>query len=137
MMSEATQQRNIVLILARDLASMLATPMLIVDAQGELIFYNEAAGVILGRPFTEAGPVIFRDWARAFDPRDQEGKPVALDESPLGIVLTERTPAHRTLRFRSADGVERVVESTAFPLYARADEFVGGVTVFWGKREEG
>ena len=37
----------------------------------------------------------------------------------------------------SADGVERVVEATAFPLYARADEFVGGVTVFWGKHEEG
>ena len=55
-MSEATQQRSIVLILARDLASMLATPMLIVDAEGALIFYNEAAGSILGRPFNEADP---------------------------------------------------------------------------------
>jgi PAS domain-containing protein len=136
-MSEATKQRSIVLILARDLASMLATPMLIVDAQGELIFYNEAAGAILGRPFTEAEPAAFEDWARAFDPRDVEGKPVALVETSLGIALTERMPAHRTLRIRSADGIERVVESTAFPLYARADEFVGGVTVFWGKREEG
>jgi PAS domain-containing protein len=136
-MSEATRQRSIVLILARDLASMLATPMLIVDAQGELIFYNEAAGAILGRPFTEAEPAAFEDWARAFDPRDVEGKPVALVETSLGIALTERMPAHRTLRIRSADGIERVVESTAFPLYARADEFVGGVTVFWGKREEG
>jgi PAS domain-containing protein len=136
-MSEATKQRSIVLILARDLASMLATPMLIVDAQGELIFYNEAAGAILGRPFTEAEPAAFEDWARAFDPRDVEGKPVALVETSLGIALTERMPAHRTLRIRSADGIERMVESTAFPLYARADEFVGGVTVFWGKREEG
>ena len=136
-MSEATQQRSIVLILARDLASMLATPMLIVDAEGTLLFYNEAAGALLGRPFNEAEPVTFGDWARAFEPRDLEGKPVTLDESPLGIVLTERMPAHRTLRIRSADGVEHVVEATAFPLYARADEFVGGVTVFWGKHEEG
>jgi hypothetical protein len=30
-----------------------------------------------------------------------------------------------------------VVESTAFPLYARADEFVGAIAVFWGNREEG
>jgi PAS domain-containing protein len=135
--SEATQQRSIVLILARDLASMLATPMLIVDAEGTLIFYNEAAGAILGRPFTEAEPMAFGDWARAFDPRDAEGNPVALVETPLGIVLTERMPAHRTLLIRSVDGVERVVESTAFPLYARADEFVGGVAVFWGKHEEG
>ena len=136
-MSEATQQRSIVLILARDLASMLATPMLIVDAHGALIFYNEAAGAILRRPFTEAEPVAFEDWGPAFDPRDVEGKPVALSETPLGIVLTKRLPAHRTLRIRSADGVERVVESTAFPLYARADEFVGAIAVFWGNHEEG
>jgi PAS domain-containing protein len=135
--SEATKQRSIVLILERDLASMLATPMLIVDAEGTLLFYNEAAGGILGRPFNEAEPAILGDWARAFDPRDMEGKPVAMDESSLGIVLTRRMPAHRTLRIRSADGVERVVESTAFPLYARADEFVGGIAVFWGKHEEG
>jgi PAS domain-containing protein len=136
-MTEATQQRSIVLILARDLASMLATPMLIVDEQGAVIFYNEAAGAILGRPFTEAEPVAFEDWGPAFDPRDVEGKPVTLAETSLGIVLTERTPAHRTLRIRNADGIESVVESTAFPLYARADEFVGAIAVFWGKHEEG
>ena len=136
-MSEATQQRSIVLILARDLASMLATPMLIVDAEGTLLFYNEAAGAILGRPFTEAEPVAFEDWGPAFDPRDVEGKPMALAETALGVVLTERTPAHRRLRIRNADGIERVVESTAFPLYARADEFVGAIAVFWGNREEG
>jgi PAS domain-containing protein len=135
-MTEATQQRSIVLILARDLASMLATPMLIVDEQGAVIFYNEAAGAILGRPFTEAEPVAFEDWGPAFDPRDVEGKPVALAETPLGIVLTERTPTHRTLSIRNADGIERVVESTAFPLYAKADEFVGAIAVFWGKHEE-
>ena len=116
---------------------MLATPMLIVDAQGALIFYNEAAGAILGRPFNEAEPAILSDWARAFDPRDMEGKPVAMVDSSLGIVLTKQLPAHRTLRIRSVDGVERVVESTAFPLYARVNEFVGGVAVFWGKHEEG
>ena len=56
---------------------------------------------------------------------------------PLSVVLTDRTPAHRRLRIRNADGIERVVESTAFPLYARADEFVGAIAVFWGNREEG
>ena len=136
-MSEATQQRSIVLILARDLASMLATPMLIVDAEGTLLFYNEGAGAMLGRPFTEAEPTTFRDWAAAFEPRDLEGKPVAFGDSPLGVVLTERMPAHRAMLIRSADGIERVVEATAFPLYARADEFVGGIAVFWGTQEEG
>jgi len=35
--------KHLVHILAREFASNLATPTLIVDAQGQLIFYNEAA----------------------------------------------------------------------------------------------
>ena len=31
----------------------------------------------------------------------------------------------------SADGVEREIEVTAFPLFAHADEFVGVVVIFW------
>jgi hypothetical protein len=31
----------------------------------------------------------------------------------------------------SADGVEREVEVTAFPLFAHTDEFVGVVVIFW------
>jgi hypothetical protein len=31
----------------------------------------------------------------------------------------------------SADGVEREVEVSAFPLFAETDEFVGIVGIFW------
>ena len=45
------RQKDVVLILARELASNLATPMLVLDHTGALIFFNEAAEVIMGAPF--------------------------------------------------------------------------------------
>jgi hypothetical protein len=35
------------------------------------------------------------------------------------------------MRVTGADGVERKLSVTAFPLFAHADEFVGVVTIFW------
>ena len=64
-------------------------------------------------------------------PEELEGKPLALEERPLGIALVARKPAHRDLRIAGLDGRKRVVSVTAFPLFARADEFVGAVAVFW------
>jgi hypothetical protein len=42
-------QKNVVLILARGFAEQLATPMLIADAAGRLVFYNEPAEETIGR----------------------------------------------------------------------------------------
>ena len=47
-------QKHLTLIIARELASQLATATFIADAQGRLVFYNEAAEEILGRTFAEA-----------------------------------------------------------------------------------
>jgi hypothetical protein len=66
-----------------------------------------------------------------FSPEDLDGKPLALEELPLGIALVARKPAHRDLRIAGIDGQKRVVSVTAFQLFARADEFVGAVAVFW------
>src|SRR5919108_109224 len=48
-------QRPLELILARNLLSSLSTPAFLVDEAGVLVFYNDAAGVLLGRRFEEAG----------------------------------------------------------------------------------
>ena len=52
---ETRRHKHLVLILARELASNLATPTLIADADGTLVFYNEAAGTLLGKRFEELG----------------------------------------------------------------------------------
>src|SRR5262249_17528744 len=52
---DADRQKHLVLILAREFASNLSTPTLIADARGYLVYYNEAAELVVGRRFSEAG----------------------------------------------------------------------------------
>lgn len=123
-------QKHITLILARDLASTLATPVFVVDPDGELVYFNEAAERILGRSYAET-QMSAAEWAKAFTPSDDQGRRIPLGELPLARALIERIPDHRAIRIRGADGVERSIEVTAFPLFAQADRLVGGMAVFW------
>ena len=54
-MPEPQQTRSLVLILAKDLASRLATPVFVVDHEGSLLYFNEAAEPVLGVPYAETG----------------------------------------------------------------------------------
>jgi PAS domain-containing protein len=124
--------KHLVLMLAREFTSNLATPTLITDERGWLVFYNEAAEEVFGCPFAEAGEMPLDDWTARFAPRDPEsGEPLPLERRPTGIALTERRAAHEQIRITSVDGTERRVAVTAFPLFAHQDELVGTVTIFW------
>lgn len=124
-------QKHLILILARELASNLATPTLIADDRGQVVFYNEAAEPVLGGPFAEMGEVHIDDLAASFSPRTREGESLDLEGLPARVALDERREAHVRFWITSRDGVEREVSVTAFPLFAHADEFVGIVVIFW------
>lgn len=47
------------LILARQLASGLSVPVLLVDAHGDTLFYNESAEAIFGRQFADIDVLPF------------------------------------------------------------------------------
>ena len=128
----AIRHKHLVLILAREFAENLATPTLITDERGWLVFFNEAAEEVFGRSFAEAGEMPIDHWSTQYSPRSVEtDEPVLLERRPTGIALYERRAAHERLRITSIDGVSREVEVTAFPLFAHADELVGTVTIFW------
>lgn len=127
---EKRRQKHLVLILAREFASNLATPTLIADDEGTLVFYNEAAEEVVGTPFAEAGEVSLDEWSASFQPRTESG-PVPPERLTTQIALHERRVAHERYRIRSADGAEREVSVTALPLFAHSDEFVGIVAIFW------
>ncbi len=126
----AVRQRNVALILARELAVNLATPMWIWDELGELVYYNEHVQAILGRPQSEIGLGKITELPQ-LEPEDLQGRPIPVSELPSAVVLEQRRPAHRDLRVRGWDGVRRELSVTAFPLFARGGEFVGAVSVFW------
>jgi PAS domain-containing protein len=128
----AVRQKHLVLILAREFASNLATPTLITDERGYVVYYNEAAEQVIGRSYTEVGEIPFDEWSAQFSPRSLEtDEPIPLERRPTGIALYERRAAHERMRFTSVDGVAREDAVTAFPLFAHTDELVGTVTIFW------
>jgi PAS domain-containing protein len=104
------RQKHLVLILAREVASNLATPALIADAEGRLVYYNEAAEEVIGRTFAEAGEMRLDEWTASFDPRTlDDAEPLPARRTPSRIALDERRPAHERFRIRSRDGAERQV----------------------------
>lgn len=125
------KQRNLVQILARDFASRLATAVFLVDPDGELIYFNEAAEDLLGQHFSEGHGMSVREQLTAFAPVAEDGSRLPLEELPLGIALVRRVPAHGALKIVGHDGERRDIEVTAFPLFAHSDEFVGAVAIFW------
>ena len=54
--------KNLILILAREFASKLAVPMLIVDDTDRVVFFNEAAEELLGTTFAEAAQLDYDGW---------------------------------------------------------------------------
>ena len=133
MAADDSTQRNLVMILARDLTSRLATPAFVVDADGTLAYFNEAAEPVLGRSYAEAGELRAGEWATDWKPTDLNGMPLPLEELPLGIAFREGRAAHRPIRITGGDGVEREIEVTAFPLCPRPNVIVGAVAVFWDR----
>jgi PAS domain-containing protein len=126
------------LILARELASNLATPMMLFDHRGMLVFYNDAAARLIGRPFGEMGETPGEEFGAVLRMKTPDGQVLRRRDSPSGVSFNERRPSHQTLYATGYDGVERLVHATAYPLFGTNGEMHGVVSVFWevGDREE-
>ncbi len=119
------------LILMRQLASYLATPIFLVDADGTLVFYNEAAEGLLGRRFEDLPEMGRDEWLQAFQPHQLDGSPLSPDDNPLPAALADGREHHRTVAIIGFDGHERQISVTAFPLIGQARRMAGAVAVFW------
>jgi PAS domain-containing protein len=127
---EGSTQRPLELILARNLLSTLSTPAFLVNRPGDLVFYNEAAGALLGRRFEEHGSMPGPEWVEAFGPLDDDGNPIPLAEQPLTACLRTNRPGHARHRIRSVGGAEHVVEVSALPVIG-TDGSQGAMAFFW------
>jgi PAS domain-containing protein len=127
------------LILARELASNLATPMTLIDARGVLVFYNDAAALLIGKTFAEMGETPAEEFGAVLQFKTPDGEPLRRRDTPSGIAFMERRPSHQTLAATAYDGVQRLVHATAYPLFGTNGEMHGVVSVFWevAGQEEG
>ena len=124
-------QKEIEVILARHLSSYLATPIFIVDPEGNLLYYNEHAEAILGYRFNETGEMPVSEWGTIFQPMDKLGLPLAAEKLPLVEALRRKRPVTGGFWIRGLDNVLRQIEVFAFPLIGQANRFLGAVAIFW------
>ena len=124
-------QKDVEVILMRQLASYLAMPIFLVDPAGNLIYYNEPAERLLGRRYDETGEMALEEWSTVFTPAEESGEPLAASALPLAIALAQRRAAHRTMWIHGLDGESRRIMTTAFPLEGQGGRHLGAVAIFW------
>src|SRR5688500_18382675 len=105
---------NIELILARSLAAHLAVPTFLADVKGNIVYFNEAAELLVGRAYEETPELTSRDLLELLDPRGEDGASVTVDGMPLPRAIATGMPAH-THAWSGRDGSKRYL-ATAAPL---------------------
>jgi PAS domain-containing protein len=117
------------LILARNLASIISLPSFLVDRDGYVVFFNEAAARIIGSRFEETGRLAREEWNATFGPFDESGGRIPVEELPLTVALREGRPAYGRFHVRTQDGL-MPIEAGALPLTG-PEGYHGSVVVFW------
>lgn len=128
-------QRDIGLILMRQLASGLALPVWLSDEAGDLLFFNEPAEKLLGLRFDFVGTLSLDDARRLLSFRDADGNALPGEQTPLLVALREERPVHRRLWLRAFDGEYHQIEVTSFPLLGAGGQVIGGVAMFWERNK--
>lgn len=133
---QVRRQKNLIVILGREFASKLATPTLVADSAGTLVYFNQAAEALLGRSFAETGEVPLHEWALLFDLEEDDGASMPPERRPGAAVLRDHQPVHRNFCMTTLDGVKRRISATVFPLFSRPDELAGIMSIFWERPRE-
>jgi PAS domain-containing protein len=123
--------KSIQIILARQLASCVAMPILLVDAAGTLIFYNEPAEAILNQRFEETGEIPVEEWNRLVAVTDEERHPIPPENWPMRVARLQRRPISRRIWLRRGGSEWRHLQVTAVPLVGEGEEMLGVMNIFW------
>lgn len=119
MLESRLVSRPLEFILARQWSELLSVPVLLFDADLRLVFFNDAAGLYLGRSFNETGSMDPQEWRAAFPMTD-----ATPEGSPLAIAQETGVPAQADLTLESLAGRRRV-RVTAWPIDGLTGSRVG------------
>ena len=116
--------------MAQGMMAHLITPAFLVDRAGTLVFFNVPASRLLGIAYEDAGALAQEAWTDRLRPADADGEPLPLEELPLSIALSEGRPAYRAMRIQDADGTQKSIEVSAFPIVGRTGPS-GALAIYW------
>lgn len=128
-------QKPLELILARNLLSSISTPAFLVGDRGALMFYNEAAGALVGRRFEETGTMTMAEWTMEFGPFGSSGEPMPYDQNPATIAVREHRPYHGRFRICAAGGHRQDIVASTIPIVGPAGSS-GAIVIFWPTAED-
>jgi hypothetical protein len=128
--------KSLVLIRAKHLAESVTTPMLLIAADGTLIFYNEAAGSLFEVAFNDAGQMSASEWGTKFNVRDRDNNAYPLEAMPGWIKLSRERPGIGHVRLTTLEGRDKFLAACAFPLFTSQQQFDGGLVLLWEEDEE-
>lgn len=123
------------MIQARNLTSRLRTASFLVDRDGTLVYFNDAAAELLGISFDEAGPMEPGTWGTRFRPREPKGRELPVEELPLAIAVQSGRPGFARMEITGADGADHLIEVTSFPIMS-GEAQQGSVAIFWPVAED-
>jgi PAS domain-containing protein len=123
-------ERPLELILARNLVSIISLAAVLVDIEGALVYYNEAAGDFIGTRFEERGRITREEWSVEMGPVDADGNLVDFEELPLTAALRDGRPGYGQFFIRSEAGGLVEIVAGALPLVGPTGNN-GALVVFW------
>lgn len=128
-------QKSIEFILLRQFATYLSLPFMIIDQDGNLVYFNEAVEHFIGVRFAEAGEIPSIEWSTIFVPHDRNGHPISPESSPLFTSYRRRQPAHGILNIMSLKNKIWTVEVFTMPIMNHTNDFLGFAAYFQEIRE--
>ena len=117
------------LILARNLISEISLAALVCDPEGAVVFFNDAAGELLGRRFDELGPLTHEEWNANFVFRDAPLRSSPQDHLPSTAIAGDGHPQYGRTRLQGrADVID--AEFVEFPL-STIEGLRGAIVLLW------
>jgi PAS domain-containing protein len=132
-MTEAGEQ-PLELILARNLVSLISLAAVLMDVEGAIVFFNDAAAEFFGGLFEETGPVPLEQWRAEVGPFDKAERHLPTENLPSTRAFRDGRPGFGRFHIRGDSGLVHV-EVVALPLVGSVG-LHGAVVVFWPLDEE-
>jgi PAS domain S-box-containing protein len=124
------------LILLRQLLSRLPLPATLVDAAGNVVYFNPATERLLGLRQEDVGEFPIAEWPDYVDPRRSDETPMEPGEMPLARALNERRPQQQRMIIHDTDGAAHRIMTTAIPLDGQGGILLGAMNFFWEENED-